>query len=132
MARSMAGLTAIMARMWIHGGCRSVPIWGPRRARRTQRTHALSRTSARASYSGVAFIGENVSWDRTELNVYKVVFVPFANGKPSGTTQDILTGFVEGDTAHGRPVGLAIDKSGALLVADDVGGAVWRVTSASK
>jgi glucose/arabinose dehydrogenase len=83
-------------------------------------------------YSGGAFIGEHGSWDRTELNGYKVVFVPFANGKPSGTTQDILTGFVDGETAHGRPVGLAIDKQGALLVADDVGGTVWRVTAAGK
>jgi glucose/arabinose dehydrogenase len=85
-----------------------------------------------ASYSGGAFIGEHGSWDRTELNGYKVVFVPFANGKPSGTTQDILTGFVDGETAHGRPVGLAIDKRGALLVADDIGGTVWRVTAAGK
>ena len=85
-----------------------------------------------ASYNGGAFIGGHGSWDRTELNGYKVVFVPFANGKPSGTTQDILTGFVEGDAAHGRPVGLAIDRQGALLVADDVGGTVWRVTAAGK
>jgi glucose/arabinose dehydrogenase len=85
-----------------------------------------------AAYSGGAFVGEHGSWDRTELNGYKVVFVPFANGKPNGTTQDVLTGFVDGETAHGRPVGLAIDKQGALLVADDVGGTVWRVTSSSK
>ncbi|MGZ5929365.1 MAG: PQQ-dependent sugar dehydrogenase [Rhizomicrobium sp.] len=85
-----------------------------------------------ASYDGGAFIGEHGSWDRTELNGYKVVFVPFANGKLSGTPQDILTGFIDGDTAHGRPVGLAIDKQGALLVADDVGGAVWRITAAEK
>lgn len=83
-----------------------------------------------AVYQGGAFIGEHGSWDRSELNGYKVVFVPFANGKPNGTTQDILTGFVDGDTAHGRPVGLAIDKQGALLVADDVGGTIWRVTAA--
>jgi hypothetical protein len=81
-----------------------------------------------ARYRGGAFIGEHGSWDRSELNGYKVVFVPFENGKPSGVTEDILTGFVDGDTAHGRPVGLAVDKSGALLVADDVGGTVWRVT----
>jgi hypothetical protein len=83
-----------------------------------------------ASYRGGAFVGEHGSWDRDELNGYKVVFVPFQGGKPSGMTQDILTGFVEGDHAHGRPVGLAIDSHGALLVADDVGGAVWRVTAA--
>ena len=85
-----------------------------------------------ASYNGGAFIGEHGSWDRTELNGYRVVFVPFTNGTPSGTTQDVLTGFVDGDTAHGRPVGLAIDKQGALLVADDVGGTVWRVAAAGK
>jgi hypothetical protein len=51
---------------------------------------------------------------------------------PSGTTQDVLTGFIDGDTAHGRPVGLAVDAKGALLVADDVGGAVWRVTAAGQ
>jgi glucose/arabinose dehydrogenase len=84
-----------------------------------------------AAYRGGAFVGEHGSWDRSILNGYKVVFIPFANGMPSGTTQDILTGFTEGDTSHGRPVGLAIDKTGALLVADDVGGAVWRVTAGS-
>jgi glucose/arabinose dehydrogenase len=58
-----------------------------------------------------------------------VVFVPFANGKPSGMPVDVLTGFVSpSGKAQGRPVGIAIDKSGALLVADDVGNTVWRVT----
>ena len=85
-----------------------------------------------ATYRGGAFVGEHGSWDRSALNGYKVVFIPFTNGMPSGTTQDILTGFVEGDTAHGRPVGLAIGKKGALLVADDVGGTVWRVTAAGQ
>ena len=81
-------------------------------------------------YRDGAFIGEHGSWDRTILNGYKVVFVPFADGKPNGMAQDILTGFVDGEMAHGRPVGLALDKSGALLVADDTGGTVWRVTAA--
>jgi glucose/arabinose dehydrogenase len=63
------------------------------------------------------------------LNGYKVVFVPFSNGKPSGPTQDVVTGFLNDDgQARGRPVAVAIDKSGALLVADDAGNAVWRVT----
>jgi len=83
-----------------------------------------------AHYRGGAFIGEHGSWDRSELNGYRVIFVPFANGKPSGMTEDVLTGFIDGDTAHGRPVGVALDKQGALLVADDVGGTVWRVTAA--
>ena len=85
-----------------------------------------------ASYRGGAFIGEHGSWDRSELNGYKVIFVPFSNGKPNGMAQDILTGFIQGDTAHGRPVALAVDKQGALLVADDVGGAVWRVSAATQ
>ncbi|EHK58945.1 NHL repeat containing protein, partial [Mesorhizobium alhagi CCNWXJ12-2] len=62
---------------------------------------------------------------------YKVIFVPFQNGKPSGPPQDILTGFVSADDkALGRPVGVAIDRRGALLVADDVGNKVWRVVPA--
>ena len=66
-----------------------------------------------------------------KLNGYKVVFVPFAGGRPSGKAQDVVTGFLTGDgKAHGRPVGLALDASGALLIADDVGNTVWRVTAA--
>ena len=65
------------------------------------------------------------------LNGYKVVFVPFTDGKPSGTPQDVVTGFLNSDNqARGRPVGVAIDKTGALLVADDSGNTVWRVTAA--
>ena len=82
-----------------------------------------------ASYQGGAFIGEHGSWDRTPLNGYKVVFVPFADGKPSGPAQDFMTGFLTPDDhARGRPVGVAVDKTGALLVADDLGDKVWRVT----
>jgi glucose/arabinose dehydrogenase len=82
-------------------------------------------------YRGGAFIGEHGSWNRSTLNGYKVVFVPFKEGQPSGMAQDVVTGFLNnGNQAHGRPVGLAIDKSGALLIADDVGDTVWRVTSA--
>jgi glucose/arabinose dehydrogenase len=83
-----------------------------------------------AHYAGGAFVGEHGSWDRGELNGYKVVFVPFSGGAPSGMAEDVLTGFLDGDTAHGRPVALALDKSGALLVADDTGGTIWRVTAA--
>ena len=64
---------------------------------------------------------------------YKVVFVPFAGGRPSGMPVDVLTGFVDDQGhAHGRPVGVAIDGKGALLVADDVGNAVWRATAAAR
>ena len=79
-----------------------------------------------------AFIGEHGSWNRKPRSGYKVVFVPFADGKPSGKPQDVLTGFVKDDKAHGRPVGVAIDKKGALLVADDVGNVVWRVEPAAR
>jgi glucose/arabinose dehydrogenase len=86
-----------------------------------------------ASYRGGAFIGEHGSWNRPQLNGYKVVFVPFENGKPNGAAQDVVTGFLNSDEkARGRPVGLAIDKSGSLLIADDVGNTVWRVSAASR
>jgi glucose/arabinose dehydrogenase len=85
------------------------------------------------TYRSGAFVGEHGSWDRTPLNGYKVAFVPFSGGKPSGTAQDVVTGFLDADghTTHGRPVGLAVDRSGALLIADDVGNTVWRVSAAS-
>jgi glucose/arabinose dehydrogenase len=84
-----------------------------------------------ANYRSGAFVGEHGSWDRTPLNGYKVVFVPFNDGKPSGPAQDVVTGFLDANNhTHGRPVGLAMDRSGALLIADDVGNAVWRVSSA--
>jgi glucose/arabinose dehydrogenase len=67
--------------------------------------------------------------DRRELNGYKVVFIPFANGRPSGMTQDVVTGFVDSGKARGRPAGVAFDNSGAVLIADDVGNTVWRVSA---
>jgi glucose/arabinose dehydrogenase len=83
-----------------------------------------------ANYRGGAFIGEHGSWNRDQFNGYKVVFVPFSNGKPNGKAQDVVTGFLNSDgEAHGRPVGVAVDKTGALLIADDVGNTVWRVTA---
>ncbi len=82
-----------------------------------------------ARYRGGAFVGQHGSWNRRPLSGYKVIFVPFENGKPAGQPEDILTGFLSEDgRAHGRPVGVAVDGSGALLVADDVGNVVWRVT----
>ncbi|HZR76751.1 sorbosone dehydrogenase family protein [Bradyrhizobium sp.] len=83
--------------------------------------------------AGGAFIGQHGSWNRKPRSGYKVIFVPFAGGKPSGQPRDILTGFLNADgEAQGRPVGVAIDKSGALLVADDVGNIIWRVTPARR
>ena len=75
-----------------------------------------------------AFIGQHGSWNRKPLSGYNVVFVPFAGGKPSGPPREVLSGFLspKGE-AYGRPVGVAIDRRGGLLVADDVGNAVWRV-----
>ncbi len=86
-----------------------------------------------ARYAGGAFIGLHGSWNRRPRSGYKVVFVPFAGGRPSSLPEDILTGFVDDDDgkARGRPVGVAVDRAGALLVADDVGNAVWRVTPAA-
>jgi glucose/arabinose dehydrogenase len=84
-------------------------------------------------YRGGAFIGEHGSWNRIPFSGYKVVFVPFAAGRPSGQPLDVLTGFLSAHgEAQGRPAGVAIDRSGALLVADDVGNVVWRVTPASR
>jgi glucose/arabinose dehydrogenase len=80
-------------------------------------------------YSGGAFIGEHGSWNRKPRSGYKVVFVAFANGRPAALPEDVLTGFVDEEgNARGRPVGVAVDRAGALLVADDVGNVVWRVT----
>jgi glucose/arabinose dehydrogenase len=87
-------------------------------------------TSLPGHYRGGAFVGEHGSWNREVLNGYKVVYVPFADGRPSGGAEDVVTGFLaDGDKARGRPVGLAIDKQGALLIADDTGNSVWRVSS---
>ncbi|WP_026615671.1 PQQ-dependent sugar dehydrogenase [Ensifer aridi] len=83
-----------------------------------------------APYANGAFIGEHGSWNRDEFNGYKVVYVPFENGRPAGKAQDVVTGFIEGDQARGRPVGVAIDGTGALLIADDAGNTVWRVAAA--
>lgn len=75
------------------------------------------------------FIGQHGSWNRKPRSGYKVIFVPFENGMPSGQPIDVLTGFVNDDgKAQGRPVGVVLDKQGALLVADDVGNVIWRVT----
>jgi hypothetical protein len=75
------------------------------------------------------FVGQHGSWNRTPRSGYKVIFVPFEEGKPSGMPVDVLTGFVrDNGDAMGRPAGVAIDRRGAVLVADDVGNVVWRVT----
>ena len=81
------------------------------------------------TFRGGAFVGEHGSWNRTELNGYRVVFIRFAGGRPIGKPFNFVTGFLgpKGE-ARGRPVGVTIDRTGALLIADDVGNTVWRVT----
>lgn len=80
-------------------------------------------------YRHGAFIGQHGSWNRKPRSGYKVVFVPFNNGEPDGAVENVLTGFLnEDEQAMGRPAGVAVDKTGALLVADDVGNIIWRVT----
>lgn len=82
------------------------------------------------AYRGGAFVGNRGSWNRNAFNGYKVIYVPFEGGMPAGMAQDVVTGFLDGDQARGRPVGLGIDGTGALLIADDVGNTVWRVAAA--
>ena len=82
-------------------------------------------------YQRGAFVGQHGSWNRSVPSGYKVIFVPFRDGRPAGMPEDVLTGFLaENGDALGRPVGVAVDQAGALMVADDVGNVVWRVTSA--
>jgi glucose/arabinose dehydrogenase len=82
------------------------------------------------AYGNGAFVGNRGSWNRDQFNGYKVLYVPFENGMPSGEAQDVVTGFLNGEEqARGRPVGLGFDGTGALLVADDAGNTVWRVAA---
>ena len=85
-----------------------------------------------SKYHGGAFIGQHGSWNRSQLAGYKVVFVPFQNGKPTGDTEDFLTGFIanrDKSEVYGRPVGVAVLPDGSLLVADDASNIIWRVTA---
>ena len=98
-------------------------------------TASLGLTSSKdntlgASFANGMFVGQHGSWNREPASGYKVIFVPFSAGIPSGSPADVLTGFLDRDgNAQGRPVGVAIDRRGALLVADDVGNTIWRVTA---
>lgn len=93
--------------------------------------HFYTDTSFPARYRNGAFVGLHGSWNRKPRSGYKVVFVPFVDGMPQGKPEDVLSGFVVDDVARGRPVGVIADRSGALLVADDVGNVIWRVTPAN-
>lgn len=83
-----------------------------------------------AGFRGGAFVGEHGSWNRTDPHGYKVAFIAFQGGRPSGIPQDFVTGFLKDGKSRGRPVGVAIDRTSALLIADDVGNTVWRVSYA--
>jgi glucose/arabinose dehydrogenase len=93
---------------------------------------AFSRTGILpARFANGAFVGQHGSWNRRPHSGYKVIFVPFDAGHPAAAPVDVLTGFLDADgNARGRPVGVALDRQGALLVADDVGNMIWRVTPA--
>jgi glucose/arabinose dehydrogenase len=91
-----------------------------------------NETQFPADYKGSAFVTMHGSWNRTAFAGYKVVRLPFKNGKPTGVQEDFMTGFIVGDTeVWGRPVGVAVARDGSLLVSDDAGGTVWRVTYAA-
>ena len=90
-------------------------------------------TTLPVEFANGMFVGQHGSWNREPFSGYKVIFVPFVDGKPVGVPVDVLTGFVNKEgNAYGRPVGVALDKTGALLVADDVGNTIWRVTANKK
>jgi glucose/arabinose dehydrogenase len=94
--------------------------------------HFYSYDAFPAHYWNGAFIGQHGSWNRSERAGYKVIFVPFDHGIPAGPPEDFLTGFLNArGEAQGRPVGVATDRTGALLVADDVGNIVWRIAPAA-
>ena len=89
-------------------------------------------TTLPAPFANGMFVGQHGSWNRNPRSGYKVIFVPFAGGRPCGAPIDVLTGFLSSDgNAMGRPVGVTVDKRGALLVADDVGNTLWRVSAAA-
>ena len=93
---------------------------------------AAQQTALPPPYRNGMFVGQHGSWNRKPRSGYKVIFVPFADGKPDALPVDVLTGFLDGEgDAQGRPVGVSLDSRGALLVADDVGNVIWRVSSAS-
>jgi glucose/arabinose dehydrogenase len=91
------------------------------------------RTSLPARFHNGMFVGQHGSWNRKPRSGYKVVFVPFSGGVPSGDPIEVLDGFIrENGDAMGRPVGVAVDSRGDLLVADDVGDTIWRVTASGR
>ncbi len=136
---SMAGPIALTASMSMSGSARRIRRRWPRRSSPTMRSAAHTASlgltfgtseTLPARYRGGAFIGQHGSWNRDPPSGYKVISVPFVDGHPQGQPRTVLDGFLDVDgNAQGRPVGVAIDKRGGMLVADDVGNAVWRVTA---
>ena len=95
--------------------------------------HCSASSGLPAPFVSGAFIGQHGSWNRRPPSGYRVIFVPFAEGKPNGPPVDVLDGFLDAEgRAMGRPVGVALDGRDGLLVADDVGNAVWRVGAAGR
>lgn len=93
-----------------------------------------NKKSFPARYHGGAFVTQHGSWNRSVISGYKVIFIPFSEGKPSGKPEDFLTGFVEDQSAsevHGRPVGIAITNDGSLLISDDTSNTIWKVSAKS-
>ena len=110
---------------------------GDAHARELHQARLPQRYRTRAGHTLPGFpegmaIGQHGSWNRSTLSGYKLVFVPFANGRPAGPPRDILSGFLAADerVSYGRPVGVTLGPDGSLLVADDVGDVIWRVTGA--
>jgi glucose/arabinose dehydrogenase len=90
---------------------------------------AFSSPAMGARFADGVFVGEHGSWNRTPPSGYRVIFVPFANGRPSGPPIDFVTNFMGNDgKTRGRPVGVTVDPRGALIVADDLSNTIWRVT----
>ena len=139
---STAGPTPTSAATKIRAAKASDPTSSPRRSCPTCRWDRTPRRSASSSiavrqfpekYRGGAFIGQRGSWNRSEFVGYRVAFVPFKDGKPAGEPEDFLTGFLASDTeAYGRPVGVAVAADGSLLVADEPGNVVWRVSATAR
>lgn len=93
---------------------------------------AFYTADAMPALRGHALVGQHGSWNREPRSGYRVIAVPFADGRPAGAPQDLLTGFLSDDgEAYGRPVGVAVAADGSVLVADDVGNAVWRIAPAA-
>lgn len=91
---------------------------------------AFSTPAMGTNFAEGVFVGEHGSWNRSPAVGYKVIFVPFRDGKPAGDPIDFVAGFLQADgNTRGRPVGVTVDPRGALIVADDLSNAVWRVTA---